>query len=454
MSQIVVVFKETDEALHPVRRSDDARYQGFGYADGTPRYLVIYSASPQDPTNVLQTFLRDSADAGWIIICHETKLVGLKAVFLKNHQIDLQENKKNVSEENKEEWQQKVINKAGNSSKNAKKTVKDIQITKIFNIQGGIKMVSLKDIMVSDLGYANLDYNVGEAYTYLVTNNISCLPIVDEAGKFLKLVTDTDLLPYNPPHTDSSYTHHLRAMKARIAHRIQVSDPYVGTPAERAAMVPKDSDISTFIRRFYRDEKHSPPFNLLLICDNERDRNLVGVVSWIEIIKNWGKLAKQAGIDINLRAIDVAVPLNEIPFVDENHYAVATGRARLRGKVHRHLRVLKGGQLDRILHIHELLPYRTQNEDTDPIELVEFNASKLVIDIEPKHKIDARTIPFNMPIWSEDDNLDNPTNVIKKFEKHAVIWENRMAGLLLQQADGTLTHLLNPFDIIRKLISS
>lgn len=305
----------------------------------------------------------------------------------------------------------------------------------------GLKMskITARQIMVKN------PYTILPKTTVTTTNalmqydDVGHYPVVDVTGKLVGLVSDSDILPYTVP---DKYDKDLRRKKMELADNTHVEN--VMTPIDKiVSFIYEDETPIQFLPKFF--PRNRPAFNLLMVFNNEKDKQLTGVISWINILAHWGEIIRE---DINqLHAIDIAIPIDAIPYVDENSMAVAGALVFKDGEiVHRHFRVIEKGVLKEVFHFHELLPYQPI-EGHRELKISYFN---MRIDaITARHSLGKRTIQPNTPIWSESDE----NSVVKIFLSSVIgedkSWRNRLAGLVLKNENGDITHFLNPYDIIK-----
>lgn len=303
-----------------------------------------------------------------------------------------------------------------------------------------------KQIMISTPYTIYPDIIVGEAYEMLQDLGIGHFPVVDrQSEKLLGVISYTNILPYVPPVAyppKLKYKKRLEAAKTTVAELMtKISDI--------TTFIYENEDSTEFLSKFYRNG--SPPLNLLLVLNNQKDQKLKGVISWVDLLKNWETLVDAHSLnEINkLKAIDIAVPLEEIPFLDEHNYHAGSALIRSKGTVHRHIRIIEKGQLVSLFHFHELAPYQPVGEDP---ELADYFYNLQVNQLVPQHSVEKRTIPFDLPIWVNKDEPSVVNTFLESVLGDDKKWQDRIAGLLLQQKDKTLSHLLNPYDVIHRLL--
>lgn len=315
-------------------------------------------------------------------------------------------------------------------------------------------------IMVGNPETITPDVLVNEAYDLLKLRGIGHFPVVQDVEdlnveqRVVGIVSDTDLLPYAPPD-DPEYPDELKFIKRKLALRIFVEDAM--TPIDRIHnFIFENEKMSSFLHKFYRTNK--PALNLLMVVNNSDEKRLVGVITWIDILKNWSaSLTDDIRDELkDLRAVDLATELSSIPSIDVDKVDSAAACLHRKGtSVHRHVPIYKKGKLIKLFHFHELVPYapiddsRLENPELrrQNLELSDYFDRQSPLNIPDLYSVEQRTISADMPIWTDDGT----ENVISKYLSETIgkPWKHRLAGLIIESNKGkNLTHFLNPYDII------
>lgn len=318
--------------------------------------------------------------------------------------------------------------------------------------------VIARDIMINEVETITADVSVIVAHDMMLRRGIGHFPVVAEESsrEIVGIVSDTDLLPYTIPN-DPNYPRDAAFLKERLAMHKNVGG--VMTPVgDLQALIFEEEQADSFLHKFYRSDQ--PAFNLLMVVNNASDQSLVGVISWIDILKQWSRfMTKDLANKLrSVKAVDIAIPLLKVPSLRLEDNDRVQAALRRRGiSVHRHLPILAQDRITRLFHYNELLPYMPidESELTNPrnrelnLTVANYFDRLRVTEISETHSVAERTIPQDLPVWFPDDG----DSVIKRFLDKTVNfdWRDRMAGLLLQSPDGELTHLLNPFDVIEWL---
>lgn len=315
--------------------------------------------------------------------------------------------------------------------------------------------VSANTVMVENPEIITSEVGVNEAYSLMILRGIGHFPVVldDYTNEVIGIVSDTDLIPYTPPD-DENYPRDAAYIKHRLSLSKQVK--HVMTPVDHIhAVIYQDEKSSSFLHKYFRTDQ--PAFNLLMVINNESDWNLVGVLSWVDILRQWDQfLTNELTKELeSTNLVDIAVSLDEVPSLDLNEVDTVQAALRRRGlSVHRHIPIYRDGTLVRLFHYHELMPYLPiKDEDLETnkmrqlnLQLADYFDRLSIMEIPESHEVKKRIISSDMPIWASDGS----DNVIKKFLDNTLghPWKRRLAGLLLQTDSGEITHLLNPYDII------
>lgn len=448
MQTVTIVEFTTEVAIRPSTGNLDARYEGYGYIDDTNRSehgshcLIIYEGSPKVDKKVITAFFNDAfSSRESTILCHSSKIKELNTVLRATKYGQLKEHKTEPNIELLLDWQREIINK---SRDNINPEV--VNVTRVFLVEGVQSVITAKDIMTPKPYTVYPDYNVNEIDALMFKQGIGHCPVVDpDSGELLGIVSDTDVLPYMPPENYPGELKYKKQVLARktTAHEIMTEINRITT------FILEDEEPSTFIPKFFR--RNAPAFNLLMVLNSGNEKVLKGVISWINILKNWERFNVEhlnSGIT-RMKAIDVAVPLTEIPFLDEDNYTAYSGLARSEHTVHRHLRIIKEGELNGLIHFNELLPYQPIGKD---IPLTDYFSKLQVTAIKPKYSVENRSISQDLPIWIPDGDC-----VIRKFLSYVIgdgkKWQDRMAGfLVISEGDNIPTHLLNPYNVIERML--
>jgi len=325
------------------------------------------------------------------------------------------------------------------------------------------QMVEAKDIMVPNPKTIFNTTSVDKAYDMMLDENVGHYPVTNEEGKLLGIVSDTDLLPFTSP-VNKIYNNELRRIKAQLAGHTSVSEVMVYLePDDKDRrivnnVIYENEEPVEFLRKFFRPRR--PALNLLMVLDNETDKQLKGVISWVNVLQNWGRIVPQSLHEefTRLTAIDVAYKFDrDFPTArDDKLSAAAILEDRESDIVHRHFRLMKEDKLVAVYHFHELLPYQPI-PNYKGIHAREMRREwwNLWLDkLSPLYSLDDRFIPADMLVW----NIENGNDVISKFLRHVVgkrqSWHTRLAGLLISSRGEKeeSTHLLNPYDIIGYLV--
>jgi len=294
-----------------------------------------------------------------------------------------------------------------------------------------------KSVMVSEPYYIHSRASVLAALAQMHRLGIGHFPVV-ENEIVIGLVSETMLLPFSsPPDCPPEISQH----RFLAAEDKKVGDVMI--PVDNLSLIYEHEDQSTFIDKFFRDS--SPARNLLIVVKSPMQRDLRGVISWVNLFQHWDGLSM--GLFDKLTCQEVAVPLSQIPSLqNKKHYTVGSALARADNTRHRHIQIIKDDSLVALYHFHELVPYRPIDLH-DIIQVDYYEERDFLEDLTPKISIEARAIPASAPIT---DAIEKYLESVKKPRN----WQDRLAGLLVKQSDDTFTHLLTPYDIIDKLRQS
>jgi len=291
---------------------------------------------------------------------------------------------------------------------------KSIMKTEPFCVHGGTSILATLAQM----------QNLGIGHFPVVSDNI-----------LVGLVSETHLLPFSSPPNCPAIVSHKRFLEAEAKNIIDVM-----IPIEDLIFIYEDEDHATFIEKFFRQT--SPSRNLMLVVKNPTQRDLRGVISWVDLFRNWSSMVGEQFDDLTCQ--QVAVRLTEVPTLrDKKHFSVGAALVRANNTRHRHIQIIKNDQLIALYHFHELAPYRPIDmEDITQVDY--YEELDFITDLTPRHSIKDRLFPADASVKDAIDKILLSVQSPKK-------WQDRMAGLLLQQRDSTITHLLTPFDIIDQL---
>lgn len=303
-----------------------------------------------------------------------------------------------------------------------------------------------KDIMPSERFFIYPDVAVTDAYYEMKELGIGHFPVVGKNAEdmILGIISDSDLLPFTAPD-DPRYPNHLKHRKFRLIKK-ETSfhvEEHMTKVAEIKNFIGENEDHSEFLQKFYREK--APPFNLLLVINNQKEKKLRGVISWVDLLKKWSELCTPDLVD--LTAQEIGTPIEEIPYLDDGNFSIGLALILKKKTTHRHLRIIQDGKLLGVFHFHEIIPYSPISDDYDLSKY--YYSLKLYTDITPRFPIKERLVPAHMPIWRDS----NEGSVIKRFlDSVEGKWQDRTEGLLVHKEDGSVTHFIEPFDILRQLL--
>ena len=306
-------------------------------------------------------------------------------------------------------------------------------------------------------------------------NGIGHLPVFDtDSEQLIGLISDTDILPYTVlptyPKVEGFSTEKVRALKrSDLDSRKKVSEcmtHLVNDNKDLISHILPDETPMEYLPKFLRLDPDNPGFSLLdkpahnllmVLSESKPGASVLGVISWVDIFKNWEKISASFNFSVNdLTVKDVAVSLEKLPDIDlrRNVLRSALDRKETAGR-HRHILVKESGELIAVYHFHELYPYDYRGINTyvkDYFGQLEVGGQSDKYVVGPKYSLEKRTIPDDTKIWTRG----NPDCAIEIFKKYVIgegiKWQDRLAGLLLTNKKGNFTHLLNPYNIIECLI--
>lgn len=130
--------------------------------------------------------------------------------------------------------------------------------------------IKIKDIMTTDVIYANPDEGIVKAFETLLKYKISCLPVVDENKKLIGIITTTDI-GYN-------------LILDKYTLDTKVSD----VMTNEVISITIDKSIVDAIKKMDEYGYKGEIINQLPVVDEEN--NLIGIVSDGDIIRALSKL--------------------------------------------------------------------------------------------------------------------------------------------------------------------
>jgi CBS domain-containing protein len=143
-------------------------------------------------------------------------------------------------------------------------------------------MMQARDLMTTSVITIRPDATVGEAARLMLERNASCLPVVDEQGQLVGILTHTDfgLHPKYQPLVDNVYS--LLGSSTTPQHIEEVSRKVSSKPVEEVMRHPvvtiqEDASIEEVTELMLRQEVHRLPVM--------RDSQLVGIITSHDFLK-------------------------------------------------------------------------------------------------------------------------------------------------------------------------
>lgn len=424
------------------------RYRTFTYKDNSrlpnnPHYLVIIYSNDLDNGSEFADFLRDSKDNEITIRVffhskHHNLINNIISSILSKTLIHL----KDAPALSEKGWKQSI---SSNADPNL--PIANLSSLVVFELEDKQQtMVKVENVMVTSPHTIVENASILAAWNRMQERKVGHLPVVEShtSYKLKGIISESDLLPWLPASTLSK-----RDYDAKID---DMSTKLVGSIMSRKPVaVSLDTNIKQVIKQLC--SLHNEHYiNLVPVLNNNQDHIVVGVISWVNVLKHWDVLATSQNTDIQTAA-EIGTPFeNLMAFQATDTVAMALHYlSRLRS--YRHLPVLdETGKVISLIADRDILPYVPIEENNDPEQQRAFY-NTLLRDVPTTHSLQDVSVPSNWSVWEPDRN----DTVVGRFLQSVAgnnSWSDRIDGLLSVTVDdsGNAITLITPLDCMKILI--
>lgn len=148
-------------------------------------------------------------------------------------------------------------------------------------MSSAISETKVKEFMSKDVVTLHADATVHEALQEFVSNRVSALPIVDNEGSCIAIVTATDLIEITYDidddfvHTNTLEAHGRNQLVARLSEAVG-NESVLSYATESVASVSEVTSLTKAARMMCREQVHHLPV--------VSEKGLIGVISTMDIV--------------------------------------------------------------------------------------------------------------------------------------------------------------------------
>lgn len=326
------------------------------------------------------------------------------------------------------------------------------------NLKVEFFMYDASSIMVKEnIKVIMSDVSLHRAWQKMLDNGIGHLPVIEKERdtdylsvienttnrdyRLLGVLSLTDVLIYAPA---ANADDEIRDHKLDEMSKIAVNEIIQSSVSNLITV--KTTDTLDFVAKSLSSSHGGKNISLLPVIEGEM--SLKGIISWVEVFRNWHLFDRSKQISL-MKATEIGTPYSIVKKYHMNDTIAFIVNVE-KDKKSRHIVIEDSGKPVKILFKRELLPF-TPLADATEHELSEFYNIR-VESITPKHDISELSVSSDTVVWDSD----NPKSLIGCFldsitgkEKP---WENRIECILSFDEKGAPKSLITPFDCIKLLV--
>lgn len=301
------------------------------------------------------------------------------------------------------------------------------------------------EVMYSPAITVTSDIPITEAADKMLRYGIGHLPV--RASKtnqdMIGLLSESDILPLLPSRNlpPEEYDE-----KREEASRILVSEKM----HENVVHVYLNSSIEEVVEKLCYPTIKRGYINLVPVTTSKKAKTIEGVISWVNILKNWGKYASDAN---DTMAKDIGTELAQLPILKQGSATIAYTLHLFDNMEHRHLPLRdENNNIIALFSDRDIRSFTPLLNNPTEAERY-FNKQINSDDVKPQYEnLDEIVISSTMPLYNDasDDNIIK--YFLKFIEGKNIPWSERLDGLLVRNDESKIVRLITPFDCMKLLV--